>query len=245
MKRYLSLLLSFLKVGFIGFGGGSALIPVIEDEIVTKKKLLKEEDYNDHVIVSNITPGTLPVKLAAAAGKKISGLPGMLGATVMVSLPGVGITVLLVSIISQLDETVINQIKFASVGISVFIIMLLVNYISKVLKGCSQTGTLTAGWVIMLLTFLLTGGKEINHLLGLSRTPVFDISTINLLLLAFFIIFFTEGKFTPVRIIIAGIIGILFILSSGKTQIVTNNTVIIVVKLCMIVFSCYGIVRIY
>lgn len=73
MKKYFSLLLSFLKIGLIGFGGGSALIPIIEEEIVTRKKMLKEEDYNDHVIVSNITPGTLPVKLAAAAGKEICG----------------------------------------------------------------------------------------------------------------------------------------------------------------------------
>jgi len=124
MKKLFSLLSSFLKIGLIGFGGGSALIPIIEDEIVTKKKLLKEEDYNDHVIVSNITPGTLPVKLAAAAGRNIFGMPGMLGATIMMSLPGVGFTVLLVSLLSQLGGNVITQIKFASVGISVFIIML-------------------------------------------------------------------------------------------------------------------------
>jgi len=243
MKSFFSLLFSFLKVGFIGFGGGSALIPVIEDEIVAKKKLLKEEDYNNHVIVSNITPGTLPVKLAAAAGRKVYGIPGMLGATIMMSLPGVAITVLLVSLLSQLGDNVVTQIKFASVGISVFIIMLLVNYIKKVLAECRQTNTLTAGWIIMLLTFFLTGGKEINNILGLNRAPIFDISTVNLLLLAFFIIFFTGGKLNLVKGGIAGIVGILFILCSGKARIVENDMVFLAVKIGMLALSCYGIVR--
>ncbi len=243
MNKFLSLLLSFLKIGFIGFGGGSALIPIIEEEIVTKKKLLKEEDYNDYVIVSNITPGTLPVKLAAAAGRKISGLPGMIGAATMVSLPGVGITVFLVSILSQLDENVVTQIKFASVGISVFIIMLLINYIDKVLKGCKRTNTLGAAWIIMLVSFFLTAGKEINHILGLMHTPIFDISTVNLLLLAFFIIFFTEGKITPLKGVIAGSISILFILCTGKSQIITNEMLFTAIKVCMLALSCYGIIR--
>ncbi len=243
MNKFFSLLLSFLKIGLIGFGGGSALIPIIEDEIVTKKKLLKEEDYNDYVITSNITPGTLPVKLAAAAGKKISGLPGMVGAAIMVSLPGVGITVFLVSILSQLGGNVVTQIKFASVGISVFIIMLLINYINKVLTTCKQTKTLGAGWIIMLMAFILTAGKEINHILGLKHTPIFDISTINLLLLAFFIIFFTEGKITPIKGGIAGIISVLFILCTGKAQIITNERLFIVIEVCMLALSCYGIIQ--
>jgi chromate transporter len=241
MNRFFSLLLSFLKIGFIGFGGGSALIPIIEEEIVAKKKLLKEEDYNDYVIVSNITPGTLPVKLAAATGKKICGLSGMLGAAIMVSLPGVGITVFLVSILSQLNESVVTLIKDASIGISMFIIMLLINYINKVLKGCKQMKTLGVSWIIMLMAFVLTAGKEINNILGLNHTPIFDISTINLLLLVFFIIFFTEGKLTPFRGSIAGIISILFILCTGKTQIITNETVFTTIKLCMLTLSCYSI----
>ncbi len=243
MKKFISLLLSFFKIGLIGFGGGSALIPIIEDEIVTKKKLLKEEDYNDYVIVSNITPGTLPVKLAAAAGRKISGLYGMLGATIMVSLPGVGITVFLVSILSQLNENVLTQIKFASVGIAVFIIMLLVNYINKVLTGCKQTKTLTVAWIIMLVAFFLTSGKEINNILGLKHTPIFDISTINLLLLAFFIIFFTEGKITPFKGGIAGIISALFILCTGKAQLIANERLLIAIKISMLALSCYGIIK--
>ncbi len=243
MNKFLSLLLSFLKIGFIGFGGGSALIPIIEEEIVGKKKLLTEEDYNNYVIVSNITPGTLPVKLAAAAGKKICGLPGMLGAAIMVSLPGVAITVFFISILSQLGESVVTQIKFASVGISVFIILLLVNYITKVLNNCKQTKILGGGISIMLISFLLTAGKEINNIFGLNHTPIFDISTIHLLLLAFFIIFFTGGKLTLIKGSIAGIISLLFVLCAGKANLIANETFFTAIKLGMLVLAGYSTIK--
>jgi chromate transporter len=243
MNKFFSLLLSFLKIGLIGFGGGSALIPIIEEEIVAKKKLLKEEDYNDYVIVSNITPGTLPVKLAAASGKKISGRAGMLGAAIMVSLPGVAITVFLISILSQQGEGVVTQIKFASVGISVFIITLLINYINKVLKSCKEINAFGVGWIIMLIAFFLTSGKEMNNILGLQHTPIFDISTIHLLLLTFFIIFFTEGKLASFKGGIAGIISIMFILCTGKAQIIADEMLFTAIKLCMLALSAYSIVR--
>jgi len=241
MKNLMILLSSFLKVGFIGFGGGSALIPVIEKEVVTDKQLLSEEDYNNYVIVSNITPGTLPVKLAAAVGRKVSGLTGMLGAALMVSLPGVAITVFLVSIISQLNENVLLQIEYASVGISVFIIFLLVHYIKKVMNGCKQAGTSHAGWIIMLTVFILTGGKGIYNIFGLTGTPLFSISTINILLLSFFIIFYTNGKITLVKGTVVGIIGILFILCTGKAKIISSTLIFYIIEIIMLTLSCYGL----
>lgn len=121
--------------------------------------------------------------------------------------------------------------------------MLLINYINKVLTGCKQTKTLGAGVIIMLLAFFLTAGKEINNILGLKRTPIFDISTINLLLLAFFIIFFTGGKITSFKGAVAGLIGILFILCSGKTQIIASDGFFSAIKICMLALSCYGVIQ--
>lgn len=243
IKKLLSVLLSFLKVGFIGFGGGSALIPVIEEEAVAKKKLLKEENYNNDVIVSNITPGALPVKLAAAAGRRVNGIPGMIGAAVMVSLPGVLLTIILISIISKLNDSVLNQIEYASAGISVFIIMLLVHYIGKVLRDSKKSGTFSLSFVIMLIVFLLTGEKEIYSILNINRTPVFDISTINILLLSFFIIFSVSGKISWLKETIIGIISILFVLSAGKAQIISNEPLTDCIKAVMLLFICCSIIR--
>ena len=73
-----SLFFSFLKIGFIGFGGGSALIPVVERELVSEKKEMDPETYTRHTIVANITPGALPVKLGATCGHELGGIGGSL-----------------------------------------------------------------------------------------------------------------------------------------------------------------------
>ena len=59
MRKFISMTATMLKIGFIGFGGGSALIPVIEEEVVEKDKIVSEEEFNDDVMIASITPGAL------------------------------------------------------------------------------------------------------------------------------------------------------------------------------------------
>ena len=59
------LLFTMFKIGCIGFGGGTALVPVIESEVVYEKKLIDKDEYTKDVVVANITPGALPVEVAA------------------------------------------------------------------------------------------------------------------------------------------------------------------------------------
>ena len=72
MKKGLGWLLPFLKIGSIGFGGGTALIPVIEQEMVDKRKVVTKEEYDSAVIIASITPGALPVEISGGIGKTIS-----------------------------------------------------------------------------------------------------------------------------------------------------------------------------
>ena len=58
------MLLSMLKIGAAGFGGGSALIPVIEDEVVKGQHLLSKKEYDEDVVSACVTPGALPVEHA-------------------------------------------------------------------------------------------------------------------------------------------------------------------------------------
>ena len=71
-------LLSFLKIGLIGFGGGTSLIPVIQQEMVENRKLVSKDDYDSDVIVASITPGALPVEISGCIGKRFAGARGML-----------------------------------------------------------------------------------------------------------------------------------------------------------------------
>ena len=62
-----------LKVGMIGFGGGSALIPVMERELVSGRKALSEQLFIQDTVIANITPGALPVKIGALSGLQLGG----------------------------------------------------------------------------------------------------------------------------------------------------------------------------
>lgn len=187
--------LRFLKVGVIGFGGGSALIPVIEQEIVGKGKPMEEAEYLKHTVIANITPGALPVKLGATCGYQMGGAAGALAGAYGAMLPGVFATLLIMALFSQMGQQAIGLFNNASVGITAFIVMLLLNYI---LKTCNA-GNKRVNWTLCILGFLLTCGKELHQLIvqlfGLDEAvlpaPLFDISTINLMIATFILIVFS------------------------------------------------------
>lgn len=215
---------SFLKIGAVGFGGGSALIPVVEAEVVERQGYITPEDYTEHTILSNITPGALPIKLGMLTGYAIEGIPGMLAGAFGVALPGTLLTVLLLSYLGALGTGMIHQIELASVGISAFIIFLLVEYIHKVIKSAEREDFFRPAVLLMVVSVLVTCGRELRQLLTLlaganplwSGSPIFDISTTQLLVLGFFVIFFTGGRIRSMRMVLAAVLGVLYILLYGK-----------------------------
>lgn len=217
-----SVVLGFLKVGVIGFGGGSALIPVVDKEIVKTRKLLSQDVFQEHVIVANITPGALPVKLGAAAGEKIAGPMGALAGALSVAFPGTFLSLLLVSVINILPGGALTQIEFASVGILSFILILLTKYISSVWRTSKQEGIGALCVLVTLLSCFFSAGKELQLLIksfGPDISLPFDLSAINILALAFFAIFVLSGREKPLRIVVVTITGVLYIACmSGLVQ---------------------------
>ncbi len=87
-----------LKVGAIGFGGGSALIPVMERELVTPHGGLDQHTFVQDTVIANITPGALPVKLAALSGIQLGGPVLAVFSGLAVALPGAALTVSLLAV---------------------------------------------------------------------------------------------------------------------------------------------------
>ncbi len=86
-KPYLSLLLTFLKIGAFTFGGGYAMISIIENECVSEKKWMSHDEMMDITVVAESTPGPLAINTASYVGYKIAGFWGALLATSGVVLP--------------------------------------------------------------------------------------------------------------------------------------------------------------
>ena len=90
----LQLFLSYLKIGFFGFGGGYAMLSLIQDEIVVRQGWLTSAEFADIIAVSQITPGPIAINSATYIGYTVAGFWGSLIATFAVCLPAMTIMIL-------------------------------------------------------------------------------------------------------------------------------------------------------
>ena len=172
-----------LKVGIIGFGGGNALIPVIEEEAVHEKKLVTKEEYDKDVIAATLTPGALPVEIASGVGLQSCGKKGMVLGGTMMALPGALLTLLFLVILGQLNQRILTQVQYASIGITAVIMCLLTKYISDTLQIYKKSRWRIHLWIVMIGVFLATGGKTLLKIFGINGDGVLKLSTIHILLL--------------------------------------------------------------
>lgn len=163
MSRSWELVAAMARVGTIGFGGGSALIPVVEKEVVERRRLLDDATFTAHTVIANVTPGALPVKLGALAGATVGGGRASAAAALAVAIPGSAATVGLLAGFSVVGAGAIRYVEFAAVGITAFIIVLLVSYIAKVLRG-QRVGVAVA---IMAVVFLATGANQLVRMVAM------------------------------------------------------------------------------
>lgn len=77
-REVLGLCISMFRIGLIGFGGGNALISVIEAEVAKARKLIAAREYQEDVVAASATPGALPVKIAAGMGQRVADSLGMI-----------------------------------------------------------------------------------------------------------------------------------------------------------------------
>ncbi len=196
MLNLLQLALRFLKVGTIGFGGGSALIPIVRTEMVENGRAMSDDEFLKHTVVANITPGALPVKLGATCGCQLAGPAGSFLAACAVSLPGVSACILIIALFSLLGPQAIHYLNYASLGITVFIVFVLLNFVVRTIKS----GNARVNALLCALALLATGGKPargiLELLLGLPRqalgTPLLGISMIHVMLLSFYLILYLQ-----------------------------------------------------
>ena len=92
---YLQLFLSYLKIGFFGFGGGYAMLSLIQNEIVEQRGWLTTTQFADIVAVSQITPGPIAINSATYIGYTVAGFGGSVIATFAVCLPSLTLMLML------------------------------------------------------------------------------------------------------------------------------------------------------
>lgn len=124
MSKKLELFLSFFKIGAFTFGGGYAMVPLIQDEAIERKKWINEEEMMDIIAIAESTPGPIAINSATFVGYKVSGFWGSVAATTGVVLPSLIIIILIALFFESFLEIEIVSAAFKGIraGVSVLIL---------------------------------------------------------------------------------------------------------------------------
>ena len=109
MKEYWELFYSFAKIGAFTFGGGYAMLPLIQREVVEKKHWATEEEIMDYYAVGQCTPGIIAVNTATFIGYYKKGIIGGIFATLGVIFPSIVIILLIASLLQNFSDLAIVQ----------------------------------------------------------------------------------------------------------------------------------------
>ena len=133
MKKLIELFLVFAKIGGMTFGGGYAMIPILERELVENRGWTSSEELMDYYAVGQCTPGIIAVNTATFIGKKLYGIPGGIAATLGVVFPSLVIITLIAGILSNFAD--IPAVKSAFAGVRVCVCVLIFNAVIKLWKS--------------------------------------------------------------------------------------------------------------
>lgn len=132
MSEGKNLFFTFAKIGLFTFGGGYAMIPLIEKEVVDKKKWISGEELLDVIAISESTPGPIAVNAATFIGKKIGGFVGALCATLGVVLPSFIIIVAVSFFFEAFRE--LRIVRYAFFGIRAGVLALILKALISMFK---------------------------------------------------------------------------------------------------------------
>ncbi len=127
MKKggYLDLFLTFARIGGLTFGGGYAMLPMLQKEVVNNKNWATEEELLDYYAVGQCTPGIIAVNVATFIGNKVKGTLGGIVATLGVIVPSFLIIPIIAGMINNFTDN--EYVQHALAGIRVAVAVLVVN----------------------------------------------------------------------------------------------------------------------
>jgi chromate transporter len=133
MKIYWDLFLTFFKMGCVTFGGGYAMLPVIERELVRKKQWADSEEIMDYYAIGQVTPGVIAVNVSTFIGYKLKGIFGGVLATLGFVLPSLIIITVIAAFLQNFAD--LPLVRRAFTGIRVAVGALILDAVIRLFKG--------------------------------------------------------------------------------------------------------------
>ena len=155
MKELWELFITFAKMGVLTFGGGMAMLPILQREVVETKRWATEDEIVDYFAIRQCTPGIIAVNTATFVGQKRKGISGGIVATLGVVFPSLIIISILAGLINNFSDVAWVQNAFA--GIQVCVCVLIFNAVLKLLKK-----SVVDKWTAAIFVLVLLGGVFLN-----------------------------------------------------------------------------------
>ena len=163
---------TFFKIGAFTFGGGYAMIPLIQKEAVENHGWITDDDILEIIAIAESTPGPIAINSATFVGYRTCGVLGAACATFGVVLPSFVIILAISYVLKQFQE--ITAVKYAFNGIRAGVLALLFKALWGMYKKCPK------GWVsyvVMAAAFLLTAVLDVHVLIVIISCAMFGLVT--------------------------------------------------------------------
>ena len=172
LKRLVSLFLTFFKIGAFTFGGGYAMIPLIQREVAEKKKWVTDEDILEIIAIAESTPGPVAINSATFIGYKTAGVLGSVCATLGVVLPSFVIIFLISFVLKKFRD--IKAVAYAFNGIRAGVMALVLKALVNMYKKCPKG---KVSYIIFAFSFICAAIFDVNILLIIIACALFGLVT--------------------------------------------------------------------
>ena len=164
------LFITFLKIGAFTFGGGYAMIPLIQAEAADKRGWVTQEDILEIIAIAESTPGPIAINAATFVGYRVCGFWGAACATLGVVLPSFVVILLVSFLLRQFRQ--IRAVQYAFQGIRIGVLALLVKALWTMYRKSPKGIT---GYIVMAAAFVLTAFCKVNVLLVIIGCALFGL----------------------------------------------------------------------
>ena len=170
MHKNIDLFLTFLKIGAFTFGGGYAMIPMIQQEICIQHQWLNEKDLLEIVAVAESTPGPVAINAATFVGYRTSGFSGACAATFGVVLPSFLIISLISMALKEFQD--FRAVQYAFMGIRAGVLALILKALYSMFQASEKN---IFSYVVMAVSLILTAFLKIDAVCVIIGCAVFGL----------------------------------------------------------------------
>ncbi len=159
------LFVSYLKIGFFGFGGGYAMLSLIHSEVVVRNQWLTNGEFSDIVAISQMTPGPIAINSATYIGYEVAGFWGSVVATVAVCLPALTIMMLITRFFLRLRDN--RYVKGVVMGMRPVVVGMIASAALLLIFPHSEDGrSFIDGWSwVIFVGVMVASVKKVNPIL--------------------------------------------------------------------------------